>query len=119
MLNTMRGALFKSYIIADLIKQFYNHGERPSLYFWRDLNGRIEVDGLVDLNGKLTPIEIKSGESEITNYFKSLTDWQQMVGQTEQTGYVIYGGEHTQKRQPGVLTSWLNCGEIIEKIRNS
>lgn len=118
MLNPIRGALFETYIIADLAKQFYNAGERPSLYFWRDLNGRIEVDSLVDLNGKLTPIEIKSGESEIANYFKSLTNWQQIAGQTEQTGYVIYGGEHTQKRQTGVLTSWLNCGEIIKKIRN-
>lgn len=56
-----RGPLFECIIIADFYKQYYNLGLEPSLYYWRDLNGRIEVDCLIDLGVKVVPVEIKSG----------------------------------------------------------
>ena len=32
----LRGSLFESMIISDLLKQQYNLEQQPSLYFWRD-----------------------------------------------------------------------------------
>jgi len=55
--HSMRGGLFECFIISDLCKQYLNRGKRPPVYFWRDLNGRIEVDCIIDDGGKLFPID--------------------------------------------------------------
>ena len=60
-LNPFKGSLFENFIISDLAKQFYNTGRRPPLYFWRDKNGRIEVEiCLVSLETQLFPIRNQS-----------------------------------------------------------
>ena len=60
--HPLRGSLFETFIIAELIKSRFNQGERPDLFFWRDSNGN-EVDVIAEQGGKLMPIEIKSGKT--------------------------------------------------------
>ena len=75
-LSPYRGSLFESLIISDFHKQFYNNGiSSPSLYYWRDQNGRIEVDCIIDRGDMLFPVEIKSGETISSSFFTSLADW--------------------------------------------
>ena len=59
-INSLRGSIFESFIIADIYKQYFNFGKRPPVYFWRDLNGRIEIDCIIEEQLSLFPIEIKS-----------------------------------------------------------
>ena len=40
--------------------QFVRAGFKP--YFWRNNKGTKEVDFVISLNGKLIPVEVKSGE---------------------------------------------------------
>ena len=59
-------------MIADLYKQFCNNGIEPKLFFWRDQNGRYEVDCLIETGGSLIALEVKSGETISTDAFKKL-----------------------------------------------
>jgi predicted AAA+ superfamily ATPase len=115
-LSQFKGHMFECALIADLFKQFYNVGSRPPLYFWRDLNGRVEIDCLIDLGGKLTPVEVKSGQTPSESYFDSLTKWNEIADASPQNGYVVYGGEHKQKRSVGNLVGWQEAGQLIEKL---
>ena len=75
-LSSYRGSLFETLIISDFQKQYYNNGmSNPSTYFWRDLNGRIEVDCIIDRGDELLPVEIKSGETISSSFFSSLSEW--------------------------------------------
>ena len=58
--HPLRGNLFETFIIAELVKSKFNKGEKPAFFFWRDSNGN-EVDLIVEQETKLIPIEIKSG----------------------------------------------------------
>lgn len=115
-LSKDRGHLFENLIIADLYKQYYNRGLEAPLYFWRDQNGRIEVDCIIDSGGQLTPIEIKSAETVVSDFFKSLEHWCEFAEVDPAKAYLIYAGELMQRRSQGQLMSWKKAAELIGKI---
>lgn len=117
-LNIFRGNLFECFIIADLYKQYYNSGSQPLLYFWRDRNGYIEVDCIVDKGGSLTPIEVKSGETITSGFWDSLNKWNQIAETDPLKSYLVYGGQLTQGRQNGNLVSWKDVANLIHKINS-
>lgn len=115
-LSSFYGALFECFIIADLFKQNFNRGSSGSLYYWRDLNGLIEVDCLVDRGVSLVPIEIKSGGAVNSSYFSALTKFYKIAETTATLGYVIYGGPHRQARDAGIVLGWQAAGTLIEQL---
>lgn len=69
--DPLRGGLFENLVILEKMKQSYNAGKRPDLYFYRDSNG-VEVD-LVEHSGrKLIPTEIKSSATFNPEFCKNL-----------------------------------------------
>lgn len=54
----MGGALFEGWVVSEAVKAFAARGEKPGLFFWRSHDG-LEVDLLVQAQGKLWPVEIK------------------------------------------------------------
>jgi len=57
--GAMAGAFFESFVIAEIIKSYYNRGIiNPPLYFYRDKDMN-EIDLLIEDNGILYPLEIK------------------------------------------------------------
>lgn len=113
--SPFRGALFESLVVADLYKQFYNAGKQSSLYFWREQNGRLEVDCLIKLGNNLFPVEIKSGETITTDFFKAMTAWQQ-ISEEPATPYIIYGGSSVQRRTAGHVIPLAQAGELIATL---
>ena len=55
----MAGALFETAMVTELAKCFYHRGLPPALWYWRSRDGW-EVDLLIELQGKLHPMEIKA-----------------------------------------------------------
>lgn len=115
-LSPWKGHLFECLIISDFYKQFYNAGSQPTLYFWRDKNGYIEVDCVVERASRLFSIEIKSAETVRSDLFTSLEKWQELTQADATTSYLVYGGDLTQKRSQGNLVDWKNAGTLISKI---
>lgn len=57
--GAMAGAFFETFVIAEIIKSYYNKGIlEPPLYFYRDKEMN-EIDLLLEADGMLYPIEIK------------------------------------------------------------
>jgi uncharacterized protein len=117
-LSSFKGHLFECCIVADIFKQYYSIGTTAPIYFWRDMNGRIEIDCLLNLGSSLVPIEIKSGEGISTNYFDSLSKWNEIAKTDPTKGYVIYAGEHIQRRTKGNLIGWQQSGNLIKKLEH-
>ncbi|MEZ4905328.1 MAG: DUF4143 domain-containing protein [Spirosomataceae bacterium] len=102
--HPMRGAIFENMVVSELLKNRFNVGEESNLYFWRDKSGR-EIDVIIDEAVRLLPIEIKSGQTVQSDYFKNIDYWSQLSG--EQKGYILYGGEQVQQRSSGtVVMNW-------------
>lgn len=68
----MIGQLFETAVVSEWAKAFHHRGERPELYYWRSKTG-IEVDLIIDRNGRLYPIEVKASSTLLPPHTKSLT----------------------------------------------
>jgi uncharacterized protein len=115
-MSVFRGHLFECLIISDFYKQYYNLGLDPSLYFWRDQNGRIEVDCLIDLGIALLPVEIKSAETIVNDFFDGIRQWSEIAETDPSQGYIVYGGEMSHKRSNGTILNWKTAGTLITKL---
>ena len=56
--GAMSGALFENYVLSEIMKGYYYHGQRPYFYYYRDKDGK-EIDLLIESDGALHPVEIK------------------------------------------------------------
>lgn len=107
----LRGGLFESMVIAELMKQRYHAGLSSNLYFWRDKLGH-EIDCILENSGHLTAIEIKSGETVNEDFFTSLKKWGSLSAENKEHNYVIYGGEMKQERSIGQILGWRDCSSL-------
>ncbi|MEM9723434.1 MAG: DUF4143 domain-containing protein [Bacteroidota bacterium] len=99
-----RGAIFENFIINELLKNRFNQGKQSNLYFWRD-QSQNEIDVIKDEGRTITPIEIKSGQTIRTDFFKNFRFWEKLTGQ--KGGILYYGGEEEQNRSSGIeVKSW-------------
>jgi predicted AAA+ superfamily ATPase len=104
-LHASRGSIFESFIVSELIKNYFNRGEEPGLYFWRDLAGH-EVDVLMDRGRKLVPIEIKSGQTVAGDFFENINYWREIAGAEGAPGALFYGGEESFRRTGVAVYPW-------------
>lgn len=101
----LRGGLFESMILSDLLKKRYHHGLPPNVYFWRDKLGT-EVDCILEEGARLIPIEIKSSATIQPDMFEGLLKWCHWAEIPADQGTVIYAGDEKQKRSQGHILSW-------------
>ncbi|MDP2385999.1 MAG: ATP-binding protein [Bacteroidota bacterium] len=111
-LNThpLRGSIFEGMVVTELVKKRSNAGLPINLYYWRDKTGH-EIDVIVDNGTKLLPIEIKSGKTINTEFFKNLIYWINLSNVKQ--SILLYSGEQTQKRSQSIEV--MNWRILIEK----
>lgn len=68
--GAMAGAFFESFVIAEVLKSYFNAGIlEPSLYYYRDKDGK-EIDLLIEEGGFIHPIEIKKTANPSKEHIK-------------------------------------------------
>jgi predicted AAA+ superfamily ATPase len=68
--GAMAGAMFETFVIAEILKSYSNNGSDADLYFYRDKEQK-EIDLLIHRNGTLYPIEIKKHADASRNDIKA------------------------------------------------
>lgn len=106
----LRGGLFENLVINEFIKESYNQGNEPELYFWRDSTGN-EVDLLQQVGNKQNAYEIKSGATYSQDYFKGIGKWAKLSGAEPRQCYAIYAGERGMKTSLGEVIPWNNWSQ--------
>ena len=96
--HPLRGALFENHVINEVLKHDLNRNRTAQLQFFRDSNGN-EVDLLYGRGPNLVPIEIKSGQTISSDWFKGIDHFARHFPATG--GAVIYAGEASQHRSDG------------------
>ncbi len=112
-LHHMRGALFESMIISEVIKCFFNEAREPALWFWRDHTGN-EIDLLLEESSGLYPVEIKSGLTYSSEYFRGLSYWRKLAPDSISNFTVVYGGDESRQTPKGKLLPWRSVDELFE-----
>lgn len=84
----MWGPIFETMVVAEWVKAFYNRGERPEWYYWRSKAG-MEIDLMIDRNGRLYPIEIKAASTVMPAHTENLNRWKELAGGMAADGLII------------------------------
>lgn len=111
----LKGNIFESFVVSEFIKHKYNQGLGLNIYFWRDKIGN-EIDLLIETPEKMIPIEIKSGQTITSDYFKGLKYYNNLSGGSHEDSYIIYGGNLDQQRSEGNVFGWEYLNYGIGKI---
>jgi uncharacterized protein len=101
--HPLRGAIFETFVMSELVKSFLHHGRTPQVYFWRDTSGH-EIDALLELGSWRLPLEVKAGATLSGDAFRGLDFYLDLAG--EKTGVLAYGGEESYPRQRYLVRSW-------------
>jgi len=94
--HPLRGAIFETYVVTEMLKNSYNRVRRPNIYFFRDNTGH-ELDVLIDRSSAVRPVEIKSSATARPELFKSLEFYSKLNPDAEK-GALVYAGENNQQR---------------------
>jgi predicted AAA+ superfamily ATPase len=113
--HPLRGALFETWVVGELLKGRYNKALPSNLFFWRDNSGN-EVDVIADQGLALLPIEIKSGQTVSTNFFSGLRKWLTWAGAEAGKSYLVYGGDERQERGEAEVVPWREVAAVAEAL---
>src|SRR3990167_4313787 len=115
--NEERGTLFETLVFHELNSYISYHDIGGELFYWRTGDG-IEIDFIWKRGNKIIAIEVKSStkwKDEFNAGFKSLLSSKIKP----QACYGIYLGEHTLKKDFGLVMPWgkflsqLYAGDIL------
>ena len=104
-IHPSRAALFETYVVSECLKDRFNRGLPSNLYFWRDNVGH-EVDLVVERGGKLVPVEIKSGQTLVDEWFAGLGKWARIAGTRAAKANLVYGGTKAFVRSGIAVHPW-------------
>lgn len=110
--HPLRGNIFETLVVAELVKTFFNQAEKAPLTFWRDSTGN-EVDIIIDQGGKLRPLEIKSGRTLARDSFAGLKKWITLAGDKAGQPILVYGGNENYQQKEIQVCSWRDVDMLL------
>ena len=105
------GNLFETFIISDLIKYSYNHGELTNFYFWKD-NHDNEIDLLMESGNKIKVIEIKSAQTFREEFLKNMSKFIKLEKKKKVEQFLLYGGDENLTYKKTKIIAWDNLKDI-------
>ena len=105
--HPLRGALFETWVVSEVLKHRTHRGEHAGLSFYRDRNGA-ELDLIVEEPDALALIEAKSAATPSSSLFAGVERVHPHLGglRPRCDVAVVYGGEEFQQRTHGRLIPW-------------
>jgi len=110
--HPLKGALFETFVVTEILKLRLNAGKRSNLYYFRDNVGN-EVDLILDYGNEVIPIEIKLGKTVVSDFLKGLRYYYKLNSNSKK-GYLIYGGAQNQSRSDVDIVSYKNIADYLE-----
>jgi uncharacterized protein len=106
-LHPLRGAIFESWVVSEIVKSRFNRGQSEPICFYRDKAG-MESDVLVPQGRTLTLVEVKAGQTINSDMAGGLGKIGELFARTGQSTIrvVVYGGTEKQVRSGVTYLPW-------------
>lgn len=105
--HPLRGAIFETWVVSEILKHRANAGETTGLSFYRDRDA-VEADLIVEQANRLTIIEAKASQTASPSLFGGVRHVRDLLTdpKRECDAVVVYGGDEAQTRSDAKLISW-------------
>ncbi len=110
--HPLRGPIFETWVVSEIVKHRMNVGERRGLFSYRNRDGA-EVDLVIEHSSRTTLVEAKSSQTPSSSLFDGAT---RVRGHLADSSLpcdvvVVYGGDEPQDRSAGRLVPWSRLHE--------
>lgn len=106
------GNILENALIVELYKKRTNAGHRPRFWFWQDQKNN-EIDLLIEENGVLKAIEIKSSQTYNSRMLNGLKIWQKLKHSSPENQFLVYAGEQEGELEYGRLLNWRKAVALL------
>jgi predicted AAA+ superfamily ATPase len=117
--HAMRGAVFESWVVSEVMKAHYHRGVSPSVFFFQDRRG-LEVDLVVERGGhEITAAEIKSGATLAGDFLKPLDSLREALAEARGPAVeaaLLYGGEQAATRRGVRVVPWAHLDRWVRTL---
>jgi predicted AAA+ superfamily ATPase len=113
--DPLRGNLFENMVVMEVLKHRFNRGLRSNLHFYRDSKGN-EVDLLLEFGADVFPLEIKSGATVASDFFKGLKSFASLGKSQPWKNGLVYGGLESQQRSDVTVCSPFEVHALLSGI---
>ncbi len=107
--HPLRGAIFETWVVSEILKARAHRGLAPALSFFRDRKGA-EVDVVLETGRGLVAVETKSARTVARDFFAGLEAFASRVGSGRRGGplrqVLVYGGDDRQQRTGVTVLPW-------------
>jgi hypothetical protein len=106
--HPMRGAVFESWVISEVLKAHHHRGVSPSAFFFQDRRGQ-EVDLVLERGTRITAAEIKSASTLAGDFLDPLLSLRALLAESggpEMDGALVYGGDQAFLRRGVRVVPW-------------
>ena len=112
--HPLRGEIFETFIISELIKKRLHFGRSDNIYYFRESNGN-EIDVIIDTGEGPIPVEIKSGQTVNQSMFKNLKYFSRIEKDTKASGLII-GKEGFEKRTDCLIGGYSSVYKLYDQL---
>lgn len=103
--HPLRGAIFETWIVSEVMKSRLHAGETRGVHFYRNRKG-LEVDLLLDEGHGQRLVEIKSGQTIGADFFDALRRVDELLPEGDRELVLIHGGDKAQRRTGIRVLPW-------------
>jgi predicted AAA+ superfamily ATPase len=114
--HPLRGAVFETWVVSEIIKARLHRGLPASLSYYRDRAGG-EIDAVLEQGDAVVAVEAKSGQTVAADFFPPLARFADSIGTRPPSGgpvvtIVAYGGDRNETRGACRVIPWNRLGDF-------
>jgi len=102
--HPLSGAIFETYVVSDIWKNYYNNVMADNLFYFHDSRGK-EVDVIFDKVVSIDQMEIKMSKTINSSYFDNMSYLKSTFNIVDRS-FLIYGGDESLNRSNVQIMSW-------------
>ncbi len=111
--HPLRGAIFETWVISEILKHRANKGIQGGAFFYRDTHGQ-EIDLLIDNVDEFTIVEAKAGQTISEDMIRTSLKYASAVSKIKPAKTVIaYGGEMLNTINDVLFLPWDKISEQV------
>lgn len=110
--HPLRGALFETLVVVEMLKRRFNAGRAANLFFYRDVAGK-EIDLVLEYADGVYPIEIKAAATFAPSFAAAFA---LLARQSPRGAAVVLGGGRPGVRGATRITPWPQFPQLVEDL---
>jgi len=105
--HPLRGAIFESWVVSEILKHRTNAGETTGLSFYRDRDA-VEADLVIEQADRLTIVEAKASQTASQGIFDGARRVRARLAEAGKQckTVIVFGGDEAQTRSDMALVPW-------------